>query len=252
MSSRAASTSCLRLNVSHLNADRKDRQPGPSPAAPCGVQVPVLFRCFHGGNLGRGAPSARISVMEGSTPYSIKRKEVLPHGISVLFDQRHQPGQHLRHHRSGLHHGVRHRQDAELRPRRHHYDRRLCFLLLHVLFKSPPHRGHPAGSDRLHRPRHRDRAAGLCASALRPFSGGADHRHRRQLFPPELRSADLEGRRQDLSSRCRRRCAAFQRPAHHFLHLSADHRRLHRHHAGADHLRQQVQDGQGHACLLRG
>ena len=47
-----------------------------------------------------------------------------------------------------------------------------------------------------------------------------------------------------------RRCAAFQRPAHHFLHLSADHRRLHRHHAGADHLRQQVQDGQGHAGLL--
>ena len=46
------------------------------------------------------------------------------------------------------------------------------------------------------------------ASALRPLSGGADHRHRRQLFPPELRSADLEGRRQDLSSRCRRRCAA--------------------------------------------
>ena len=125
MSSRAASTSCPRLNVSHLNADRTDRQPGPSPAAPCGVQVPVLFRCFHGGNLGRGAPSARISVMEGSTPYSIKRKEVLPHGISVLFDQRHQPGQHLRHHRSGLHHGVRHRQDAELCPRRYHHDRRL-------------------------------------------------------------------------------------------------------------------------------
>ena len=72
----------------------------------------------------------------------------------------------------GLLDGLRHCQDAELCPRRHHYDRRLCFLLLHVLFKSPPHRGHPAGSDRLHRPRHRDRAAGLCASALRPLSLG--------------------------------------------------------------------------------
>ena len=39
---------------------------------------------------------------------------------------------------------------------------------------------------------------------------------------------------------------------YHLLHFAPDHRGLRRHHGRADHLRQQEQDGQGHACLLRG
>ena len=48
----------------------------------------------------------------------------------------------------------------------------------------------------------------LAYKPLRALSGRAHHRHRRQLFPPELRSADLEGRRQDLSPCCGGICEA--------------------------------------------
>ena len=40
-----------------------------------------------------------------------KERGARAYGISVLSDQRRQPWQHLRHHRPGLHHGLRHRQD---------------------------------------------------------------------------------------------------------------------------------------------
>ena len=40
--------------------------------------------------------------------------------------QRPEPRQYLCPDRSGLYHGVRHREDAELRPRRHHHGRRVC------------------------------------------------------------------------------------------------------------------------------
>ena len=46
--------------------------------------------------------------------------------------------------------------------------------------------------------------------------------------------------------------ASLWRSALHLLHFAPDHRGLCRHHARADHLRQQEQDGQGHACLLGG
>lgn len=45
---------------------------------------------------------------------------------------------------------------------------------------------------------------------------------------------------------------ALWRKADHFLCFASDHRGLHRHHDCADAVRQQEQDGQGHACLLGG
>ena len=75
--------------------------------------------------------------------------------------QRHQPGQRVRDHRPGLHHGVRYRQNAQLRPRRRDYGGRVHLLLYHQL--SGPAR--LAQRDFRHcgmyRPGRGDRGAGL-------------------------------------------------------------------------------------------
>ena len=90
-----------------------------------GVDPPSRLR---GGNSSSDALAAPVSAAEET-----RMKTRCFHGIPVLSHQRHQPGQYLRHHRPGLHHGLRHRQDAELRPRRHHHGGRLCLLLRHEL-----------------------------------------------------------------------------------------------------------------------
>ena len=180
-----------------------------------------------------------------------RKKEVPSYGILILSHQRHQPRQRVRHHRPRLYDGLRHCQDAELRPRRRHHDRRLRFLLRDVLSGSSQHRRGADGRCRVHRPRHRHRAPCLQAPALRAEPRGAHHRHRRELFPPELRAAHLEGRRALLSPRGHGRCEDLRRQADRFLHLPSHDLRLRRHHDRADAFCQQEQDGQGHACLRR-
>ena len=47
-----------------------------------------------------------------------------------------QSGKYLCNYRTGLHHGLRYRKDAEFRPRRRNHDRRLCLLLHYKLPES--------------------------------------------------------------------------------------------------------------------
>ena len=182
----------------------------------------------------------------------IGKKGCFFYGIFIIPHQRHQPRQRVRHHRARLHDGLRHRQNAELRPRRRHHGRRLHLVLRDVLSGTAQHRSRPARGRRLYGARHCDRASGLQAAALGAQPRGAYHRHRRELLPAKLRPADLEGRRACLSPRGRGNGEPFRRSALHLLHFAPDHRGLRRHHARVDHLRQQEQDGQGHACLLGG
>ena len=85
--------------------------------------------------------------------------------------------------------------------------------------------------------------------------GRAHHRHRRELLPPERRSAALDLQPQDLLLRQwapARLLSLFGGQLHHHLCGPGDRGGLHRHHAGAHLVHRQDQDGQGHAGLLRG
>ena len=67
-----------------------------------------------------------------------------------------QPRQHLRDHRPRLHDGLRHCENAELRPRRRHHGGRVYLLFCRApSLISPPIVGVILGHDRLHRARHR-------------------------------------------------------------------------------------------------
>ena len=75
-------------------------------------------------------------------------------------------GSCLRHHRPGLHHGLRHRQDAELRPRRRHHGGRLRFLLRHHTIWGCRRLWYPAGG---HRGVHRAGRASIEWLAYQPL-----------------------------------------------------------------------------------
>ena len=182
-------------------------------------------------------------------------KEVLSYDLSELSDQRDQSGQHLRHHRPGLYHGLRYCQDVELRPRRCHHGGRVHLLLCGLTLQSATAGGRHPGHDRLHGSGHGGGAAGLQAPAAGALPGRADHRHRRQLFPPEHGVAVVvlqpQGVPQLLCLRLRRdRCGAVRRPVEDLLCDAVHHHHLRHHHAGSDLVHWQDQDGQGHAGLL--
>ena len=179
-----------------------------------------------------------------------KERGARAYGISVLSDQRRQPWQHLRHHRPGLHHGLWHRQDAELRPRRRHHGGGLCVLLHHFLRREQPaggeplrsglRRGHPAVGAGCHGGVHgagRDhRGAGLPSPAPGRFPGGADHRHRRQLLFAERRPAPLRRQPGELHPGHQRPADPLRRQAADLLRGPFDRGGLHRHHARPDRL----------------
>ena len=119
-------------------------------------------------------------------------------GLYPIPGQRPVHGQRLRHHRVGLHHGLRYRQDAELRSRRRHYGRCLCLVLCHVV--SRPSRlgiGHSVLCG-LHGSRCSHRGSGLQAAAPGGPAGRSDHGHRRVLLPAERRAAPVGRHAQEL------------------------------------------------------
>ena len=74
-------------------------------------------------------------------------------------------GQRLRNHRAGVHDGLRHRKDAELRARRRHHGRRIHILLYDELSRPVAARIRPAGHRGLYGSGHRHRASGLQTAA---------------------------------------------------------------------------------------
>ena len=175
------------------------------------------------------------------------------HDLFKLYHQRDQPGQHLRHHRPGLHHGVRHREDAELRPWRCHHGGGLRLLLRCRPLSASGRGGGGACHVRLHDSGHHRGAPGLQAPASGAVPGGAHHGHWRQLLSAELGAPALDVEPQDLSlGGGKGDPEVFRRAALHLLRHHRHHRHLRGHHAGSDLVYGQDPHGQGHARLLGG
>ena len=88
-------------------------------------------------------------------------------------------GRHLRPHRAGLHHGLRHHQPDQFRPRRPGHDRGLRGLLRRGTpgGEFPP--GHLPGHAHSRLPERGHRAPRLPAAAEQTAPFGPHHRHRR-------------------------------------------------------------------------
>ena len=184
--------------------------------------------------------------------FSLFPKERCVHVLPEQHTHRRQPGQHLRHHRPGLYHGLRHCQDAQLCPRGCYHGGRFYVFLCHRQVRPSPPGKRAAGRGGLHRPGHHHRGAGLQAPAGGTLPGGAHHRHRRQLPAPERGPAAVGGGYQNLHPHCVRLPFPGRRAAEYLLCLPAGDGLL----PGGDGLpyllHQPHPDGQGHAGLLRG
>ena len=80
----------------------------------------------------KGAP---LSFLIRRSLCVIQRNEVA-YDLFITPDQRHQSWKRIRDHRTGIHNGIRYRQDAELCPRRRHHGGRIYFLLYHQLSRT--------------------------------------------------------------------------------------------------------------------
>ena len=167
---------------------------GRSPGSPAAVGTSVLS-ASHRGNPGEAAPAVRISAMEIHSFYLEKR--FAPWNFSPIWISGLESWQHLRHHRAGLHHGVRHVHAKMLNFA--HGDiimigGYVSFYPRHVLYEISPPSWQRCWQS-LPARRWVSSLSGwpISPSAPRPLwpcslaaSSGV------QLFPPELRSADLE------------------------------------------------------------
>ena len=119
-------------------------------------------------------------------------------GLYPIPGQRPVHGQRLRHHRVGLHHGLRYRQDAQLRSRRRHHGRCLCLVLCHVVSRPPGLGICSSLLCGLHGSRCSHRGSGIQAAASGGPAGRSDHGYRRVLLPAECRTASVGRHAQEL------------------------------------------------------
>ena len=116
----------------HGHRERRLRGHGlrsPLPASDKPLPSPGRAAFFGAARPGRGAVNERGDASErsrrGSGCFPVrpgkKGNQYGYYHYPELSDPWLEPGQRVRHHRPGLHHGLRHRQDAELCPRRRHH-----------------------------------------------------------------------------------------------------------------------------------